>query len=387
MNLKCVYCEINPVGKSDHVFPKSLGGQDIYMDCVCNQCNNEFSRFERELFQKSLIGLMRSVEGVEGYSKNKRRPASLKFSEIFQLDIENKIVYEIGIHSGFKHYMRPQLIQVNDAIYFEVGSQDEVEPFIKAFNEWRYKNLIMVTKFPFKKGDNYECVKFVLKENKFITEEVELAKVKKEVIHYTLMKQNEDIVKNFQPRIFFDDSGNLIVRSREVSEGTQFVLKLLNYCIQEKPHFKSYAEKNLTDPIQVSMSFDIVMMQQALVKIGLNALMYYYPETKYNPLLKPAKNYTRNGEGIRAKIDKKIEILDYSKNMHSVLFYQLKEGLMIRSGLFGGNFSYAFLIENLFLFNVVGNFSGLEIDFKNSKQSHYEMDDYLLKMIQKFPEI
>ena len=95
--MKCVYCNINPVKNSDHVFPKSLGGENIYMDCVCDKCNNKFSKIERELFQKSIIGLMRSAEGVEGYSKNKRRPAPLKFPEIFQHDKEEKVVYEVGL--------------------------------------------------------------------------------------------------------------------------------------------------------------------------------------------------------------------------------------------------------------------------------------------------
>ena len=386
MPTTCTYCGINPSGKSDHVFPKSLGGQDIYMDCVCDKCNNDFSKFERELFQKSLVGLMRSSEGVEGYSKNKKRPAALKFAEIFQFDSENKIVYEIGVHNGFKHYMRPQFIQAHGKIYAEGPTQEEFDSFIKAFNIWRNDNLIMVTKFPANKGEQYEAVKFVLNDGIYVTEKVELPKVKKEIIHYNLMKNDDEIKKHFEPRIYFDDSNKLIVRSREVNEGIEFLNNLLNYC-NEAGQFKSYSEKQLTDPIQVSMSFDIVMMQQALVKIGLNSLMHYYPETKYNPLLNPAKKYAQDGESIRAALDKKIEILDSRLDMHSILFYQLDEGLMIRTALFGGNFTYTFLIENLNLFNESGNFSGLEVDFKLCKQNHYSMTDYLINRINDLSQI
>lgn len=381
MNSNCAYCERNPAGNSDHVFPKSLGGEDIYMDCVCNKCNNDFSKIERELFQKSIVGLMRSSEGVEGYSKNKKRPAPLKYPEIFQFDKENKIVYEVGLYNGFKPYIRPQFIQVDDKIYCEAPSREEIETFIKAFNEWKNKNLVMLTKFPFQKGDNYEAVKFLLKDDKYIAEKIKLIKVKKEAIHYSLMKENDEFKEHFQPRMFFDDSYKLIVRSRNIEEGIQFVIDLLNYCNQDAANFRSYSEKNTREAIRVSMKFDIVMMQQALVRIGLNSLMHYHPETKYNPLLEPAKDYVLHGTAIKTAIDKKIELLDTRQDMHLVLFYQLKEGLMIRTSLFGGHFSYSFLIEGFNLFKRQGHFSGLEVNFKIAKQKHFEMDQFLLNRV------
>ncbi|MCB0541642.1 MAG: hypothetical protein KDE33_29315, partial [Bacteroidetes bacterium] len=200
MASNCAYCEINPAGNSDHVFPKSLGGENVYMDCVCNQCNNDFSKIERELFQKSLIGLMRSAEGIEGYSKNRTRPAPLKFPEIFQFDKEHGVVYEVGVHDGFKPYMRPQFIQIGDKIYSEAPSKDEMVSFINGFNDWRNKNLVMITQFPSKKGDNYKAVKYALVNDQYEAQEIEIAKVKKEVIHYSLMKDNDEYKEHFLPR-------------------------------------------------------------------------------------------------------------------------------------------------------------------------------------------
>jgi hypothetical protein len=107
------------------------------------------------------------------------------------------------------------------------------------------------------------------------------------------------------------------------------------------------------------MKFNYVKMQQALVKIGLNCLMYYYPETKANPLLKPIKEYVIKCKPIKTTLDKKIEYLDTKEDIHTVIFYQLNEGLMVRICLFGGLFLYSFLIENLNLFERPGNFSGL----------------------------
>lgn len=380
--MKCVYCNTNPVGKSDHVFPKSLGGENIYMDCVCDICNNKFSKIERELFQKSLIGLMRSSEGVEGYSKNKRRPAPLKYPEIFQFDKENKIVYEIGIHNGWKPYMRPQFIMVDKKTYSEAPTKEEMVEFIDAFNEWRNKNLTMVTKFPATKGEKYEAVKFILTDGKFQAEKTTLSKVKKEVIHYSLMKDNDEFKDNFEPRLFFDDSNKLIARSRSTEEGIDFIVDLLNYCNKDAAKFRSYSEKNTKEPIRVSFKFNIEMMQQALVKIGLNSLMHYYPDTKYNTLLNPAKDFVNDGKEFRAAISDKMNFLDTNNDIHYVLFYQLNEGLLVRASLFGSHFIHSFLLNDLKLFPRHGHFSALEVNFRTNKQIHFSMDEFILNRIQ-----
>jgi len=345
MTKNCVYCKTNPAGNSDHVFPKSLGGESIFMDCVCNKCNNDFSTIERELFQKSIIGLMRSYEGIEGYSKNKNRPAPLKYPEIFHCDKDYKIVYEVGLSYGFKPYIRPQFIKVADKFYGETPTKEEMRLFVDSFNNWRFKNLVMITKFPAKKGDSYEAVRFSLVKNEYRFEKIELPKVKKEIIHYTLMKDNDEFKDFFEPRMFFDDSSKIIVRSRSIDEGINFVCDLLNYCNNDAASFNSFSEKKSKDAIRVSMKFDVKKMQQALVKIGLNCLMHYYPSTKENLLLQPIIDYVRKGTPIRTAVDKKIDLLDTRTDIHTVLFYQLKEGLMIRSSLFGGHFTYSFLIE------------------------------------------
>ena len=382
MSSNCAYCEINPAGNSDHVFPKGLGGENIYMDCVCETCNKSFSKIERELLQKSPVGLMRSAEGIEGYLKNKTRPASLKH-QTFHFDEKNKIVYEVEVYNGFKSYIRPQIIKVGDNICAAVPSQEGFEALKKAFKDWRNEHLIMVTKYPSEAGGNYEAVKFLSKEDKYVDEKIELSKAElgnKKVIYYSLMNDCNEIKEYFQPRMFFDDSGKpdkLIVRSRNLEEGIQFVIDLLNSRNQETENF-SYSEKHEKSKIFVSTQFNAVMMQQALVKIGLNALMYYYPETKYNPSLKPAKDFIVKGTAIKAGIDKKIDLLDTRRDMHSVLFYQLEEGLMIRTSLFGSHFIYSFIIEGFRLFQGNGHFSGLEVDYKTAKQKHYPMGEYLL---------
>src|SRR5688572_28277704 len=68
---KCRYCQNGYIEDGrEHVFPKGMGGQDIFMDNVCGACNKKFSDYERALMRDSPIAFMRSVEGVEGYKRS-----------------------------------------------------------------------------------------------------------------------------------------------------------------------------------------------------------------------------------------------------------------------------------------------------------------------------
>src|SRR6218665_897826 len=397
-NLKCAYCncEVNLGEKSkEHVFPKGLGGDDTCMNCVCAKCNNSFSNIEGQLLQNSIVGLMRSAEGVKGRSKNKARPASLKH-QTFYFDEENKIVYEAGVYSGLKSYIRPQFIKIGDNIYIEGDLQKEREIFEKMFKNWKSeKNLIMVTKFHQnqKEEKSYDSVKFYLRGNKYVANKIEPSKkaeqlTDEEVTHYSLMKHHDKFKEHFQPRIYLDDSDynnlKLNVRSRNLEEGIQFVIDLLNYCNQEGASFRSYSEKKRANPGIFSLTkFDEAMVRRALVKIGLNALMYYYPETQYNSLLKPAKDFVLKGTSrIGFVFDTKSSIADTRQDTHLVLFHQSENGLYIRMRLFGGHFNCQFLIEGLQLPLKQGEFSVLEVDFKKEKQKHYTQQEFILKIIE-----
>jgi hypothetical protein len=156
---------------------------------------------------------------------------------------------------------------------------------------------------------------------------------------------------------------------------------LLDYCAFGSSHFKSFSQEKSKEAIKISMQFDVVKMQQALVKIGLNSLMHYYPETKYSDLLTPAKEFVLNEVPLKTVIDQKIELLDTNPKLHTILFHQLEKGLLLRTSLFGGGFVYSTLIENLKLFPSHGQFSAVEIDFKERKQSHLGMDDFLINKL------
>ena len=79
-------------------------------------------------------------------------------------------------------------------------------------------------------------------------------------------------MRSYEEKIAPDDSNKLIVRSRSIEEGISFMSSLLNYCETGASKFKSFSDKSTKEPIKVSMKFDVVKMQQALVKIALNSL-------------------------------------------------------------------------------------------------------------------
>ena len=378
--IKCVYCEVNDANKSEHAFPHSLGGANVYMDCVCNECNNKFSALERELLQKSLIGMMRSYAGIEGYNKDKIRPAPLKYPEIFFHDKTDHIVYEIGLYQGFSPFMRPQIIEVNSKFYFEGPSKEEIITYVDLYNKWRHENLVLVTQFPKNKGDDYEAVKYKEEEDGITYQSISLKRVKKEIILYTLMKDNDEMKDDFEPRLFLDDRKKLVLRCRGIEEGIDFMKRLLEYTKNPAP-FGSYNQDKPEKPqIRVSMKFDIVKMQRALVKIGLNCLMHYHPETRNDSLLDEAKSFVLNETQIKSAIQPKVQFLDAGNEMHYILFYQLNEGLMVRTSLFEGQFIYTFLIEKLKLYRP-GQFSGVEVCYKTREQNYLNMDEFLLNRL------
>ncbi|CAL2093263.1 hypothetical protein T190611E02C_50115 [Tenacibaculum sp. 190524A05c] len=101
MEKKCFYCSNTYSKDTEHVFPDGLGGEKLYMPCVCEKCNNDFSKLEGELYQKGIPALMRSVEGVTK-QKKQNKPTYFKAPILLTLDEENKIVYEVNQNNEFK---------------------------------------------------------------------------------------------------------------------------------------------------------------------------------------------------------------------------------------------------------------------------------------------
>jgi len=103
-------------------FQMVLGGQKLFMPCVCEKCNNDFSKLEGELYQKGISALMRSVEGVTK-QKKQNKPTYFKAPILLTFDEENKIVYEVNQNNEFKISLKSQIIKINSKFHLESSSQ------------------------------------------------------------------------------------------------------------------------------------------------------------------------------------------------------------------------------------------------------------------------
>src|SRR5260221_9800797 len=142
---KCRYCQSSfGGGAREHVFPKGMGGPNIFLDNVCENCNRKFSDYERALMRDSPVAFMRSVEGIEGYGHSDKgaflAPILLSFDE------SKKVVYEVGQRHPFTNFIRPQLLFVQGAFYIEGDARDKLENLNKEFLHWKKEVRFIVVK-------------------------------------------------------------------------------------------------------------------------------------------------------------------------------------------------------------------------------------------------
>ncbi|WP_431200481.1 hypothetical protein ACQ86K_12780 [Mucilaginibacter sp. P19] len=107
-----------------------------------------------------------------------------------------------------------------------------------------------------------------------------------------------------------DDEGKLKVRARTIVEAEVFLEDLLNDTLINNS-YGSFKDYDLSSPIvHVGFSFDGVKMERALIKIGINALIHYFPQVKGHRALTPYINYVLLGtDGFRGGIEKRIKLL------------------------------------------------------------------------------
>lgn len=367
----CKYCN-DPYDKdSEHVFPKGLGGEDVYVDFVCSDCNGKFSNLEGELFQKSFLGLERSIQEIEGYKK-KGKPSPFKPSFLLTQDPTNKTVYEIGQHGKMITYLLPQLFVFNNEFYLDAESDDAKEKLNTAYKSWRLKSLRLVESVDIKEGglaNNYFQVKYDKDSTRYDLETIkEQIKVKNE-IRIDYLADNRSLYEFLTPRLFLDErdprSPRLRVRSQNQKQAFDFILQLLKYTEKGVEIFP-FPDKDLKNTITyVGQNFDVRKFERALVKIGLNSLMHYFPKSKESKALTPLFNFVNGGIGsIQAKVGEKSALLDSIPNTHNIFFQQSEDHLQLRISLFNGQFVFIIVIPDLSVLPK-NSFNRLSIDYKN----------------------
>jgi len=348
----CKYCNTIYTKDTEHVFPKSLGGQKLCMNCVCENCNEYFSGLEGEL-SKSIVALMRSNEGLKGYKNyDNNKPAPFKAPILLVFDEQNNIVFEVGQFYQMQIFLRPQIIFIEGKYYVEGNTNEAVEKFVKKFKDLKDSNLKIVTKYPKGINDTITFIEFTdLGTHYSLSQKQDNIKIKDHIQYCSLPKSHE-LYSSLTPRIFIDDDKNLKVRAKTIDEAISFMESFLNCTLTQK-EFHSFENKNInSSPIYVGLNFDSLKAERALVKIGINCLMYYYPKNKSESILDDYISFVKIGSPlIRATLDRNDNIIDTHGKTHNIIFYQNANSVKITIGLFNGLIEFSFTIENLHILN------------------------------------
>ncbi|KAB1153932.1 HNH endonuclease [Tenacibaculum aiptasiae] len=346
MKKKCFYCLRSYLKDTEHVFPDGLGGQKLFMSCVCIKCNNDFSRLERELYQKGVPALMRSVEGLTK-QKEQNKQAYFKAPILFSFNQDNKIVYEVNQSNKFEISLKPQIIEINSKFYIEGSSQEDVDVFANKIKKWKQNCLKLVLKFPDRSSSLTSYIQFKVSDNRVSFEKTESYEKLKDIIIFELLDSHE-LSKYLKPRIFLDNQNNLRLRAKSLEESIKFVEQFLIFT--SKPvKLKSFSnEINDDNIIYAGFNFNSLKKEQAMVKIMLNCLIYYFPDSKNNVSLESAKKFVKVGKSeLKRFVGRKNNIIDSKEKSHNIFFQQYQNNTRIRLSLFNGQVCYNIIIEDL----------------------------------------
>ncbi len=339
----CIYCENIYEKDTEHVFPHGLGGQKLFINCVCEDCNRYFSGLERELYQKSFVGLLRSTEGVAGYKPKGDKRTPFKAPILLTFDQENELVYEVGQYYLMQVFLRPQIMEIEGEFYLEGDTTEGIQKFVAAVKKWRDTNLMLF-------ANGHLAASFTKQESGFTVSLEDKKSNAKGCVYYSSLPDAHELFPYMAPRLFIDDSQDLRVRAKSLPEAMEFLRIFLNRQVTKKD-FNSYTNKALgKSEIYVGFGFDGLKLEQALVKIGLNCLCHYYPEAMLSGKLTDLISYVKNGQPcINARLGKKDVVIDSTARTHNIFFYQQAEAFVVRISLFSGQFVFSFWINDLHL--------------------------------------
>ena len=375
MEKKCFYCSNTYPKDTEHVFPDGLGGQKLFMPCVCEKCNNDFSKLEGELYQKGISALMRSVEGVTK-QKKQNKPTYFKAPILLTFDEENKIVYEVNQNNEFKISLKSQIIKINSKFHLESSSQKDVDILNNKFRIWKKDSLKIVLKFPNKDNNSTSYIQFQIDDNKVSSKKTEsFEKVKNSIIVEIL--DNHELSKHLELRIFLDNKNDLRLRAKSIEESINFIKHFLIFT--SKPVKLKSFNKEINDNgiVYVGYKFDPLKNEQAMVKIMLNCLIYYFPNSKNNSSLENVKIFVKNGKSeLKRSIEKTDKIIDSKENSHNIFFQQYQNNVRVRLSLFNGQFCYSIIIENLLILSNM-DYNRLIIDFVKRVNKLESKNDFL----------
>ncbi|MEO9851895.1 MAG: HNH endonuclease [Reichenbachiella sp.] len=378
---ECKYCENEYSENKEHVFPYGLGGENIYVDFVCNNCNNLFSRLEGELYQKSIISLMRSAEGIEGYKPTKSKPSPLKASLCLILDKENGIIYEGGQFQEFQIYLRPQVIDIEGKYYAEGSSNKDIEKLARQFHKWKKTSLRAINGSKIQKGYVKEYFECEMEGGEFEIKSIKGSLKVKSEIRIDVLPKSNNLHDILTARLFLDDrdpkNNRLRIRAQSVKQAIEFLKGFLDFT-SVKRTLNCYPQKNLDDSIiTIGLNWDESKLERALAKIGLNCLMHYFPESRNSDKINSLLEFVFSGTSqMKGQLINRNTIIDSNPKTHNLLFFQSKTNFSIRISLFNGSFTFVISIPELELIKE-GTYRRLVVDYKNRINKFEDQSEFI----------
>lgn len=116
----CVYCGKNNKPTKEHIFPKSLGGDDkrfLLSSEVCGECNNFFSRLELKLARNHFVGLNRWMSTEKAERKESGSFGVKSLDGVSQVFFEGTNV-PLEVSNSKKGYLGSQIIIDKDMWYY-----------------------------------------------------------------------------------------------------------------------------------------------------------------------------------------------------------------------------------------------------------------------------
>lgn len=378
----CMYCKTESLSSArEHVFPKGLGGPNVFMDRVCEDCNIKFSDYERALIRDSPVAFMRSIEGVEGYHRSNRPAGALLAPILLSFDEDKKVVYEVGQRYPFENFVRPQIILIDGVFYIEGDTAEGLLNLNKKFHIWKKNIACMVVKTFTESASSLQWIEFVDKGNKFEPVVKHPIKKIKAAIKVDVLLDSYPLYPFLSPRLYVNDLDELWVRAQSVEQAVTFLSKLMHFT-RQSVNLRSYNKDTFGHPlIYVGQSFNNLHFSQGLFKVGVNCLLHYFPACRGNSAFDNCIEFIMTGGGnICIDTEPKNSIKDSNEGTHNLFFQQQTFGVNVRISFFNGS-------GGAFNFNVIGlsilkpgDYCRLVVDYQNHTMEFQDK----MRMIESF---
>lgn len=360
----CFYCKIKYTTKdNEHVFPDGLGGERIMMDCVCQDCNREFSTLENELISKSFIAFMRVAEGVKDVPSGKQHV--MKEVRTYRMDQDLAVALEVQVSNALKEKLFAQIILKEEKLHIRYEVEEEYNRLLVKLGKWKEFNKSYTLKSEHGEILSYEVSKDE-KTKQVIT--TVIPEIPNGYIGLEIAEYKERMNEFLLPRIFEDSKGRLKIRARSQSEAIELIRHLLWWDLKT-PEVVVTMEKGQAE-IVVHHTHDAVMFNQALAKIALNCLIAYYPEVKNEQdKFTTAISFIKERLGtIPFQTTHQKNGLDLVDKTHNLFFFNQNTETLIRISLYNGAFQIVFFLPRLNAIDVQGP-GRLLIDFQHKKNT------------------